>query len=86
MARSTRSNPEEPTQFCLAIDTRTNQIVRIFGLRNGSYSLGGHTYANEHNNPLEAEIGLLHSYTSELQCFAMHLFNSPLAKETRTSW
>lgn len=81
MARSKRPNPEQPTWFCLAIDTRTYQIVRIFGMRNGSYSLSGHTYSNEHNNALEAEIGLIHSYISELRCLPMHLFNTSLMKD-----
>jgi hypothetical protein len=77
MARSKRPNPDEPTQFCLAIDRRNFEVVKIFGTKNG-YSLGGHTYANEHNNPLEGEIGLIHDYIDELRCMPMHMFNTPI--------
>ncbi len=75
MARSKRPNLDEPTQFCLAIDTRTYNVVRIFGNKDG-YSLGGHTYPNQHDNPLEAEIGLIHDYIDKLICMPFHLFNT----------
>jgi hypothetical protein len=84
MARSKRPNPDEPTHFCLAIDTRTYQVVRIFGDKNG-YSLNGHMYGNQHSLPLEAEIHLIHDYLSDLTCMSIGWFNNPFMNDVEAS-
>jgi hypothetical protein len=83
MARSKRPNPDEPTQICLAIDTRTCEVVKIFGNKDG-YSLGEGSYGNQHSLPLETEIKLTHGYLSELTCMSIQLFNTPLMSDTET--
>lgn len=80
MARRNRPNPDEPTQICLAIDTRTYEVVKIWGRKDG-YSLGGHSYANPHSLPLEAEVPLIHHYISKLICMRIHLFNTPIMND-----
>jgi len=83
MARSKRPNPDEPTQICLAIDTRTYATVRIFGNANG-YTLGAGSYGNQHGHPLEAEIKLTHSHLTEVTCFPVGFLNTPLMNDTET--
>ncbi|WP_298243239.1 hypothetical protein [uncultured Bradyrhizobium sp.] len=84
MARSKRPSPDEPTQFCLAIDTRDYSVVRIFAGAHG-YSLGASSYGNQHSLPLEAEITLIHGYLSDLTCMPIGFFNSPLMTEMEAS-
>ena len=84
MARSKRTNPDEPTQICLAIDTRTYEVVKIFGNKDG-YSLGTGTYGNQHNLPLEAEINLIHDHISDLTCMPIEFFNTPLMNDMEAS-
>jgi hypothetical protein len=81
LARNNRPKPDDITQVCFSIDTRTYNVVRIYGKRNGSYSLGEGSYGNPHNNPLEAEVQLIHSYIEELICIPIDLFNTPTAKD-----
>jgi hypothetical protein len=80
MARSNRPKPDDLTQICFGIDTRTYNVVRILGKRDGSYFLGEHSYGNQHKHPLEAEVMLIHSYISDLICAPFHLFNDPSMK------
>jgi hypothetical protein len=64
MARANRPNPEDITQICFAIDTRTFEVVRVLGKRNGSYTLGEGSYSNPHCHPIETEVALIRSYIS----------------------
>jgi hypothetical protein len=83
MARAKRPNPEDITQICFAIDTRTFEVVRVLGKRNGSYTLGEGSYGNPHGNPLEAEVMLIHAYISELRCLPFHLYNDPSLRTSK---
>jgi hypothetical protein len=47
MARHSRPKPDEVVQVCYGIHPQTKEVVTIFGRRNGSYSLGNHTYSNQ---------------------------------------
>ncbi|WP_439401226.1 hypothetical protein ACNJYA_30660 [Bradyrhizobium sp. DASA03068] len=84
MARSKRPNRDDPTQICLAIDTRTYTTVRILGNANG-YTLGAASYGNQHGHPLEAEIKLIHSYLTEVTCFPIGFLNTPLMNEAEAA-
>lgn len=84
MARSNRPKPDDPTVILVGIDTRTYEIVKIWGRRDGSYSIGGHTYGNQHRHPIETEISLIHGYISELRSLPFHLFNDPIMKDIET--
>jgi hypothetical protein len=81
LARSTRPNPEDITQICFGIDTRTYTVVRILGKRNGSYTLGEGSYGNPHSIPLETEVILIHGYIDGLTCVPVHLLNTPITKD-----
>lgn len=81
MARNKRPRPEEPTQICLAIDTRTHTTVRIFENANG-YSIGDASYSNQHGLPLEAEIKLIHGYLIDVTCMSIGFLNTPLMNDT----
>jgi len=81
MPRSNRPNPDDPIQVCFGIDTRTLEIVRLWGRRDGSYSIGGHTYSNQHRHPVETEVKIIHGYISELICIPIHLFNTAIVDD-----
>ncbi len=80
MARRARPRPDEPVQVCYGIHPQTKEVVTIFVRRNGSYSLGGHTYANQHNLPIEAEVGIMHGI-EDMFCVLIHQMNDENTKE-----
>ncbi|MBR1132916.1 hypothetical protein [Bradyrhizobium iriomotense] len=81
MPRSSRPKPDDLMQVCFGIDTRTFEIVRIWEKRDGSYSIGGHTYGNQHRHPVETEVELIHAYISELICVPFHSFNTAITED-----
>jgi hypothetical protein len=75
MARHSRPKPDEVVQVCYGIHPQTKEVVvTIFGRRNGSYSLGNHTYSNQHNLPIEAEVNIIHGIEVEF-CVLAHQMN-----------
>jgi hypothetical protein len=68
MVRANGANPEDITQICFGIDTRTFRVVPVLGCGNGSYTLGEGSYGNKLGHDLETEVKLNHGYIAELIC------------------
>jgi hypothetical protein len=61
-------------QLCFGIHPSTFAVVRILVARDGSYSIGEHSYANQQRLPIEQEVAIIHGITN-IVCVLMHQIN-----------
>jgi hypothetical protein len=80
MARSNRPKPDDPMQLCFGIRPHTFEVIRILATRDGSYSIGGHSYSNQHSLPIEHEVAIKHGIT-DIICVLMHQINDTKGNE-----
>jgi len=80
MARRARPKPDEVISVCYGIHPATKEVATIFVRRNGSYSVGNHTYSNQHNLPIEAEVNIIHGIEVEF-CVPVYQMNDENTRE-----
>ena len=73
---------KEILQICFGIDTRTFKVVRVVGIEDGTYEVGGKgPFDNLQKDALETAVRLTHDHIVELSCWPAHQCDDALIKQ-----